>query len=124
MLLVKCQLFVSFLALNGNNITLSSSSLSSALSFSLVLCPFVVSSPGLVLNVDVRDELLGYAADVRRYAVSCLQPHLEISFPLPHRPLRLFSAAKNASIETNPKSADDTFSHFWPPDSGRMDVFI
>lgn len=73
---------------------------------SLVL--FVVSSPGLVLNVDVRDELLGYAADVRRYAVSCLQPHLEISFLLPRRPPLLFSAVKNASIETNPKPADGT----------------
>lgn len=73
---------------------------------SLVL--FVVSSPGLVLNVDVRDELLGYAADVRRYAVSCLQPHLEISFLLPRRPPLLFSVVKNASVETNPESADDT----------------
>lgn len=77
---------------------------------SLVL--FVVSSPGLVLNVDVRDELLGYAADVRLYAVSCLQPHLGISFLLPRHPPLLFSAMKNASIETNPKSADNTFSHF------------
>lgn len=60
------------------------------------------------MNVDVRDELLGYAADVRRYAVSCLQPHLEISFLLPRHPSLLFSAVKNASIETNPELADDT----------------
>lgn len=55
---------------------------------SLVL--FVVSSPGLVLNVDVRDELLGYVADVRRAAVSCLQLHLEISFLQPRCPPLLF----------------------------------
>lgn len=73
---------------------------------SLVL--FVVSSTRLVLNVDVRDELLGYAADVRQYAVSCLPPHLEIAFPLPRRPSLLFSALKNASIETRPELADDT----------------
>lgn len=89
MLLVKCQLFVSFPGTEWKRLLSLSLSLSlllsSFLSFfcclsllSLVL--FVVSSPGLVLNVDVRDELLGYAADVRRYAVSCLQHHLEISF--------------------------------------------
>lgn len=109
MLLVKCQLFVFFLALNGNTFTLSFSLLFLLLSLSLSsLVLFVVSSPGPVLNVDVRDELLGYAADVRLYAVSCLQPHLEISFLLPRRPPLLSSAVENASIETNPKSADDT----------------
>lgn len=41
---------------------------------------FVVSRPELALNADVRDELLGYAADVRLSAVSCLQTHLEIDF--------------------------------------------
>lgn len=78
---------MSFLALDGNNFPLSFPLLLPRLSRSLSsLVLFVVSSPGLVLNVDVRDELLGYAADVRRYAVSCLQPHLEISFLLTRRP--------------------------------------
>lgn len=102
---------MSFLALDGNNFPLSFPLLLPRLSRSLSsLVLFVVSSPGLVLNVDVRDELLGYAADVRRYAVSCLQPHLEISFLLTRRPPppSLFSAVKNAGTETNPKSADDT----------------
>lgn len=112
MLLVKCQLFVSFLGterkqllsplllslslslpLFSDSLTLSLSPFSLSLSHSLALLSlvlFVVSSPGLVLNVDVRDELLGYVADVRRAAVSCLQLHLEISFLQPRCPPLLF----------------------------------
>lgn len=30
------------------------------------------------MNVDAGDELLGYAADVRLSAVSCLRTHLEV----------------------------------------------
>lgn len=51
------------------------------LSSSKSLVLFVVSRPDPALNTDVRDELLGYAADVRLSAVSCLQIHLEIDFP-------------------------------------------
>lgn len=69
---------------------------------SLVL--FVVSSPWLVLNADVRDELLGYAADVRLTAVSCLQIHLGIYFFPPHSlsPSPSPSAEKRCKIKTNP----------------------
>lgn len=65
---------------------------------------FVVSSPWLVLNADVRDELLGYAADVRLSAVSCLQIHLGIDSPPPHSlSLSPFpSAEKSCKIKTNP----------------------
>lgn len=80
---------------------------------------FVVSSPGLVLNVDVRDELLGYAADVRRYAVSCLQPHLEISFllprcrPPPPPPLSPFSQRWRMPAQRQIQSRPTIpFSHF------------
>ncbi len=68
---------------------------------SLVL--FVVSSPWLVLNADVGDELLGYAADVRLSAVSCLQIHLEIDFFFFSHSLSLCSSpsAEKSKIKTN-----------------------
>lgn len=66
--------------------TMPLSGLSFLSSLSKSLVHFVVSSPWLALNADVKDELLGYAADVRVSAVSCLQIHLEIdilSFTVP-----------------------------------------
>lgn len=54
----------------------------------------------------MRDELLGYAADVRLSAVSCLQIHLGIDsfFFFPHSlSLSPFpSAEKSCKIKTNP----------------------
>lgn len=63
----------------------------------------VVSSSWLVLNADVKDELLGYAADVS--AVSCLQIHLERHSPTNPHSLSLYPsppAEKKRKVKTIP----------------------